>query len=82
MALYDSVFVECPHCGDDLEYRSRAGKCELKHYFLNNVPADIAMALDGQREYCEGCRNEVTIRIPAGAPKHIKMEIDMHEGNR
>ena len=56
MGVFDSVFVICPHCGqENVDFQSKAGVCALLEYNLNNCPASIAEDLNGKVEKCPKC---------------------------
>ena len=62
--MFDSVFVNCPACGKQLEFQSKAGPCELKRYHVNSVPPIIAYDVDGDVKSCE-CGQDVTLVFPS-----------------
>jgi len=47
MGLYDSVMANCPRCGAEFEFQSRAGE-SMEKFKLNSVP--LATALDLARD--------------------------------
>ena len=62
MGLYDTVHASCPKCGVNLEFQSKAGKCELRDYGASNgVPPAIAADLDGEVLECAECRTRVVL---------------------
>ena len=54
MGMFDSVVIVCPMCGCEVEFQSKAGKCELKRYDPESVPPEIAVDLNGAHESCCG----------------------------
>ena len=52
MGMFDSVIAECPKCGDDVEFQSKAGECCLIRYYPDNVPAVIASDIAGDTSPC------------------------------
>lgn len=67
MGLYDSVFVNCPKCGAQVEFQTKAGECRLKQYTHISVPSGIAEYLNGSKERCEcGARVQLFIQEPPG----------------
>ena len=63
MGMFDSVFVTCPQCGEEVEFQSKGGPCEMQSIRdLSNVPIDIASRL-GRAEWCD-CGNVVNISVP------------------
>lgn len=61
MGMFDSVMVQCPGCGEKVEFQSKAGTCLLEIY-EDHVPPEIAADLHGKTRVCEGCNYCVTAR--------------------
>jgi hypothetical protein len=56
MGMYDSVMVNCPECGAEVEFQSKSGDCLLMVYHASGVPSEIARDIEGDREICRcGC---------------------------
>lgn len=71
MGMFDSVFAECPKCGKDVEFQSKAGDCLLSKYRIpGDVPGEIAEDLDGEIGQCE-CGHMVLIEIGHIPPPRI-----------
>lgn len=41
MGMFDTVWVNCPKCGDELSFQSKSGDCVLANYKLENAPKDV-----------------------------------------
>lgn len=65
MGMFDSLIVNCPRCGSEVEFQSKAGECSLARYNLWNVPKKIAADLEGEKEQCTGCMEFVEIKAPS-----------------
>lgn len=52
MGMFDSVYVFCPNCGDEVEFQSKAGECVTEEYYLHNMPAEIAKDICGDSLVC------------------------------
>lgn len=63
MGMFDSVHVKCPHCGEFVEFQSKAGDCILRDYQPDDVPSDIALDVDGKVSECQNCKELVKIVI-------------------
>ena len=61
MGMFDSIYVSCPTCDEQIEFQSKAGPCDLKRYHYKNVPAAIAMSISGETEICKYCNDKVTL---------------------
>lgn len=53
MGLYDSVWIPCPRCGHEVEFQSKAGRCEMAEYTLATVPPSIAGDVSDDVSQCE-----------------------------
>lgn len=63
MGMFDELHVDCPHCGEDVEFQSKAGDCQLHRYAVQDVPPEIAGDLNGAAEICDACGKEVTLTV-------------------
>lgn len=61
MGMFDSLYVECRKCHEEIEFQSKAGDCSLHSYKLDNCPPGVAGDIIGQSQSCQ-CGNVVTIR--------------------
>jgi predicted RNA-binding Zn-ribbon protein involved in translation (DUF1610 family) len=59
--MFDRVWVTCPSCGNNIEFQSKAGACELKDYSLDTAPSEIAGSILGDQYECEHCHRDVKI---------------------
>lgn len=71
MGMFDSVYVKCPKCGQDVEFQSKGGDCILAEFTdLNNIPVDVASDLN-ESEFCD-CGHVVCISVPNTVAIRIK----------
>ena len=63
MGMYDSVYIECPKCGEQVEFQSKAGECDLTTYNRFTVPANIAMDIEQDIETCRNCNAKVRLHV-------------------
>lgn len=68
MGMFDSVYVECPKCGKEVEFQSKAGDCELKRFHPDSVPPEVAVDLSGDSQQCE-CGTTITLEYPECRPR-------------
>ena len=61
VGMFDSVYIECPKCGSDVEFQSKAGDCTLASYGMHDVPPEIAGDLHGQSQECRNCGRPMKI---------------------
>jgi len=73
MGVYDSVEFNCPHCGTTLTEQSKAGRCELRTYKLDDVPYVIAVDLSDAVIRCN-CGAKFKLRIHP-VPIRVALEI-------
>lgn len=41
MGCYDSIYVNCPKCGERSEFQSKGGECLLQDYTLETAPPEV-----------------------------------------
>lgn len=61
MGMYDTVRVECPKCGADVGFQSKAGDCYLREYRQDNVPSEIALDIAKDSNWCQNCGTQVMV---------------------
>ena len=61
MGMFDSLYVRCSRCGEDVEFQSKAGECYCNSYNVDNCPPAIAGDLIGKTRSCK-CGNFITLR--------------------
>jgi len=63
MGMFDSVWVKCPFCGEENDFQSKSGECDLSNYTLENCPDDVLANINRHSPIqCDcGCRYEVNI---------------------
>jgi len=52
MGMFDSVWIRCRECNEEVEFQSKAGPCQLKDYGQDAVPTEIAKDLLGSSRRC------------------------------
>jgi hypothetical protein len=76
MGSFDSVVADCPNCGSQVEFQSKAGDCRGNIYTIDKVPTMIANFIDGDVEYCScGCK----LRIKRCKPKYEPMIVTYND---
>lgn len=61
MGCFDSVYVKCPGCGEEIEFQSKAGDCLLQTFYEDDVPTKLAVDIDGDTDQCPKCGMAVKI---------------------
>lgn len=76
MGMFDKLLVKCPTCECPIEFQSKAGRCYLDEYTLEDCPlvvlADVASK---PPEFCKGCGSRVSVGV-AYTAKVIVIEQD------
>lgn len=68
MGLFDSVYVDCPHCGKPVEFQSKEGECYLNRYSLDTAPTEILRDVMNWPNHCEGCDSWFALIDPEHPP--------------
>lgn len=61
MGMFDTFYVNCPICGNELDIQNKSGPCELKKYSISTVPPSVAGSLHGEVTNCCGCGTDIEI---------------------
>lgn len=75
MGVFDSVLCRCPNCDAEIEFQSKAGKCDMTTYSLRSVPIEIAVDLENTLESCSNCGKTYRILDPY-LPIDVRMMIE------
>jgi predicted RNA-binding Zn-ribbon protein involved in translation (DUF1610 family) len=73
MGMYDSVIARCPNCGNIIEWQSKAGKCSLYTFDIEEVPVEIAVDIAGETVECPECGELTTVHCEFD--RYVKMFI-------
>lgn len=61
MGLFDTVWMQCPHCHRKTSEQTKNGPCSLNNYELNeNMEATLGVIGD---HYCEHCHKLFTVEL-------------------
>jgi hypothetical protein len=71
MGLYDTVIVPCPKCGKQNDRQSKAGKCTMSEYTIDDAPLNVLMDIDGETIRCD-CGHIYSVRLH----RNVSIEID------
>ena len=55
MGMFDSLYIDCPHCKAKIEIQSKAGDCMLASYNLENAPQWLIKEAIGSKYQCDEC---------------------------
>lgn len=73
MGMFDSVYVKCPDCEQEVEIQSKAGACILSSYTLDNAPPEILLDIANDTVWC---KNEHTFYIRTQVISHASIVSD------
>lgn len=59
MSCFDSVYIRCPNCNENVRFTTKAGRCWMDEYKQHAVPLLLAAAIDGDVEECKNCHTKV-----------------------
>jgi predicted RNA-binding Zn-ribbon protein involved in translation (DUF1610 family) len=62
MGMFDTVYVECPGCGEEVEMQTKTGPCLLGQYSLDSAPPEVLLGVANEPECCPECFEEFIIR--------------------
>lgn len=55
MGMFDTICVPCAYCGAPIEEQTKSGLCHLRYCTLDDMPADIAVGIQGMEVDCPAC---------------------------
>lgn len=56
MGLFDSIYVDCPHCGKPVEFQSKADEAPyMERYTISNAPTHILTDVLNRPTHCKSC---------------------------
>jgi len=65
MGMYDTVWVNCPQCNEEIDFQSKSGDCSLEYYTLDGCPNDVLQDVNRHAPIiCENCQTKVMVDIP------------------
>lgn len=73
MGMYDSLYVDCPQCGNELEFQSKSGPCALLSCKKNSLGPDIAIGMNWDIVRCEFCNKR--IQLVCKIPQKVKFDL-------
>lgn len=77
MGVYNTILVECPECGEILEFQTKSGSCALRHYHISKVPEEDIKGILGDSICCYKCETKVTIGKEKIKPKDFSHLVDV-----
>ena len=64
MGMFDSVWLDCPSCGEKYEAQSKGGDCLLRQYTLENVPENVLSNINRHAPFtCNNCGTQFFVFV-------------------
>ncbi len=67
MGCFDTVYLDCPACGEIVVEQTKWGECNLSRYRLSDAPLVLVAAMNdcGERGklYCEHCGVQFKVEV-------------------
>lgn len=63
MSCFDSVYIRCPNCNENVRFTTKAGRCWMDEYKQHAVQLLLAASIDGDVEECSNCHTKVVARL-------------------
>ena len=73
MGMYDSLYVNCPECGKELEFQSKSGMCCIFSFKKNNLPPEVAIGMNENIVRCQFCNHR--IKLICDVPRRVKVKL-------
>ena len=78
--MYDSLIIDCPKCGKELEFQSKSGPCFLYTCNKSNLTPEIAVGMNGEIVRCQFCNKR--IRLECIIPTQVKLRLVITKGKK
>ncbi len=80
MGMFDSLYVKCPNCKKELEFKSKSGECLLTVYNKSNISPMVAIGMDYDIVRCQFCNKR--IQLICEIPPRAKFKLVIKKGRR
>ena len=71
--MYDSLYVSCPECGNELEFQSKSGECCISSYKKGNLIPEVAIGMNGDTIRCQFCNHRII--LICDIPRRVKIKL-------
>lgn len=76
MGMFDRVMVDCPNCGERVEFQSKAGECVLADFGVNDAPVPVLMDIMNIPEHCD-CGAWLAVIDPRAPGSFVRPEAEV-----
>ncbi len=73
MGLFNSLYIKCPDCGNELEFQSKSGECAMSVYNDSNLSPTVAVGMDDDIVRCDFCNNN--FELNCDIPETVKVQL-------
>jgi hypothetical protein len=75
MGMFDTVYVSCPECREELAFQSKSGDCCCIDYDLEDAPQDVLIDVNRHSPHtCPKCQTQFkVILMQKIVPKVVKV---------
>lgn len=73
MGMFDSLYVKCPKCGEELEFQSKSGPCAMYVFRKRDLPISVALDLNGNIVRCQFCNSRIKMKVKI--PKKVDFRL-------
>jgi len=77
MGMFDSLYIECPNCKNEMEFQSKSGPCGLLCKYKDDLTTDIAIGMNGDIVKCKNCGKN--IKLYCEIPLTVDVELEVVE---
>lgn len=68
MGMFDSLYADCPTCGEKIEFQSKADECDLASFTIDNALRLVLLDVLNDPERCRKCGNWAALYDPNYPP--------------
>lgn len=76
MGMFDRVYVDCPNCGNQVEFQSKVGECNLANFGIDDAPTHVLMDIMNSPERCQ-CGTWVAVIDPRAPASVVRPETEV-----
>lgn len=62
MGCFNTVLIDCPHCGKEIEEQSKGGSCLMKSNKLESANVADVMAVSNSPIECYHCEGKLIVK--------------------
>jgi DNA-directed RNA polymerase subunit RPC12/RpoP len=63
MGCFNTVFIECPHCGKEIEGQSKSGTCCQEQKDLTSADIEDIIGIANDPLICQRCKTKIVVKL-------------------